>query len=168
MSYNRILQYANCKVAILEMMENPPKEFMVFKKDMETYFCENYESILKNMYIYKEFKSYVSCSYCGNFKIKFDYDSLIDLYQKKYNSLLPNQKVSNENISNEKETTTNEKVSNEEECLKKNIFNISNLTKEELVTLSDYGITKNDIQNNEDLASAIAIAKLLEDDENTE
>ncbi len=157
-NYNRIIQFANCKIAILEMMENPPKGFEIFKKDMEEYFLKNYENILKNIDIYKQNKTFAQCSYCGNFKLHFEYDALTQLFQNKYNSLLPNQKVTETSTENVVTETSTENV-------KETVFNITNLSKEELMTLSDYGITKSDIQNDEELASAIAIAKLLEEDE---
>jgi ubiquitin-protein ligase len=89
-NYNRVVEYANIKVGILEMMENPPKDFAVFKPVMEKYFVENYVSIVENVKQYQEIvsksKGMVSCSY-AHVSGTCDYDVLLEKLQKKFDAL---------------------------------------------------------------------------------
>ena len=89
-NYNRVVEYANIKVGILEMMENPPKDFAVFKPVMEKYFVENYDSIVENVKQYQEIvgksKGMVSCSY-AHVSGTCDYDVLLGKLEKKMEAL---------------------------------------------------------------------------------
>lgn len=89
-NYNRVVEYANIKVGILEMMENPPKDFAVFKPVMEKYFVENYASIVENVKQYQEIvgksKGMVSCSY-AHVSGTCDYDVLLGKLEKKMEAL---------------------------------------------------------------------------------
>jgi ubiquitin-protein ligase len=89
-NYNRVVEYANIKVGILEMMEKPPKEFEAFKPVMEKYFVEHFSSIVENVNQYKELvaknKGMVSCSY-AHVNGTCDYDVLLARLHEKYEKL---------------------------------------------------------------------------------
>ncbi len=89
-NYNRVVEYANIKVGILEMMEKPPKEFEAFKPVMEKYFVEHFSSIVENVNQYKELvaknKGMVSCSY-AHVSGTCDYDALLTQLHEKYKKL---------------------------------------------------------------------------------
>jgi hypothetical protein len=83
LKYNEVLHYANIKISVLEMMQNQPKYFEVFKEKMNHIFMKNIEyyrnfTLQKNdEYQNKKDKQRIIESPAYNMKLSVDYETLM-------------------------------------------------------------------------------------------
>ncbi len=98
-SYNKLITYANFNIAILEMMVRPPRGFEAFIPVMEEYFVTHFEKILTCAKSAQSNVQNIKCSAYGNVNITPNYDATIQKLQERYQMLLPNRKVAEASIS---------------------------------------------------------------------
>ncbi len=79
-AYNRMIEYANCKIAILEMMRNPPKNFEVFVPVMEEYFMKHYDEIVAHVHKVRDILGGkpIHCNAYGSVHISANYEEILE------------------------------------------------------------------------------------------
>jgi isochorismate hydrolase len=83
--YNRLISYANCKIAILEMMVKPPSGFEMFVSDMREYFVSHYSSIVAHVSQLRENESDIkSNAYGGVCVVKPNYNMILAKMEEYY------------------------------------------------------------------------------------
>jgi ubiquitin-conjugating enzyme E2 O len=102
--YDDIIYYENFKTSILSILERNDYRFEVFKPIMINHYIENFECILQNYdnYIEKIFTKYkkkenITMRAIYNMKIKPNFMSTRELLLSKYNLLMENQILNDEN-----------------------------------------------------------------------
>ena len=97
--YSDIIRYSNIKIAIIEMIKNPPQEFIFFKDKMIELFFKNIDFYKNYILINNDkFNNSLIESPAYGMKCKADYSSLLEELENLENSLL-------ENITNSKTNT---------------------------------------------------------------
>lgn len=77
-AYNRLIEYANYKIAMLEMMMKPPRGFEMFVSTMREYFVSHYVSIVAHVIQLRDSARDIhSNAYGGNHIIKPDYEMIL-------------------------------------------------------------------------------------------
>ena len=90
--YSNFISYANIKIAVIDIIENTPSKFFVFKDKMKELFIRNFESYKKLISENKEKlekinnKMFVSTAY--GMSITIDYESLITELNKLHENIL--------------------------------------------------------------------------------
>ena len=76
--YSQIIEYSNLSIAVLSMIENPPKKFEYFKPKMEELFLKNID-FYKNIVLTNndKFKGKVLESPAYSMKCNMDYETLV-------------------------------------------------------------------------------------------
>jgi hypothetical protein len=144
-SYNKLISYANFNIAILEMMIRPPRGFEVFIPVMEEYFVTNFTKIMESVTNMRDTNIIKSSAY-GHIQIKPDYDTTIQRLQERYTRLTSKSKDSAATAATTPET----------------IFTLPTIINGGGAGAGAAAIT---MDSDEELANAIAIAKLLDEDE---
>ena len=77
--YNQIIEYANIKISVIEMLTNTPNDFIFFKDIMIKYFMENID-YYRNFILTKNdlFKDSIIESPAYGMKLKMTYPKLLD------------------------------------------------------------------------------------------
>ncbi len=136
-SYNRLIEYANYNIGIYAMLNNQPCGFEVFKPIMEKYFVEHFNEIISNIQEIKTKYNQVEikCNAYGNSVVKPNYDVTIQKLTEKY----------------------------EELCQKAEVQ--TNVFAPAIQNISVSTTTSNATSSEEELANAMAIAQLLQEDD---
>ncbi len=91
--YNEIIQFANIKIAVLEMLDKQPKYFEVFKDKMEEIFMNNimyyrkFTSDKNELYQNKKEKDRIIESPAYNMRFCIEYDILMNEIEKTFMNL---------------------------------------------------------------------------------
>jgi ubiquitin-protein ligase len=93
--YNKIIEYANIKISLLEMIFGYPKEFSVFENTMCDFFLKNID-FYRNFVIVKneELKNNLIESPAYGMKVKLDYSSLLNKIDEMEMKII-NEKLTN-------------------------------------------------------------------------
>ncbi len=139
--YNRLIEYANYNIGIYEMLNQQPKGFEVFKPIMEKYFVEHFNEIISNIQEIKTKynEAEIRCNAYGNCNVKPNYGLTIQKLTEKYNTL-----------------TTSIKT------------DITTVFSDAVLASAQASVSTPQESEAERLANAMAIAKLLEEDEETQ
>lgn len=103
-SYNRLIEYANFNIGILEMMVRPPRGFEMFLPIMEEYFVTHFDEIMSNIEKLDSNRTPIKTSAYGPINIIPNYDQTIVRMKEFYDRI--NKKAENNNIPKVKEPTT--------------------------------------------------------------
>ena len=126
--YSEIIAYANIKISVLNMIENPPQNFEVFKNKMIEIFMKNTE-YYRNFILKKndELKDTVLESpYCMSYK--FNYGELlekIDNMEAKILNNIANESIDNTDLKNSSINNTEESSSINDTVITFGSFNVS-------------------------------------------
>jgi ubiquitin-conjugating enzyme E2 O len=85
--YNRFIEYANCNIAILEMMIHPPRGFEMFLPIMKQYFVKNFDAIISHVENLSSNASRIKTAAYGHVDIIPNYDQTIVRMKEYYDSL---------------------------------------------------------------------------------
>jgi ubiquitin-protein ligase len=167
--YNRLIEYANYNIGIYEMLNNQPKGFEVFRPIMEKYFVENFNRIISNIQEIqtKYHQADIKCNAYGNCAVKPNYDITIQKLTEKYN-MLTNEMVQSNGVVQSSETVKVQPNAVESakalEFVGTTVF--TNVLSETTGAACAAPIPQE--SEAEKLANAMAIAKLLEEDDETQ
>jgi len=98
--YNNVIQYANIKISVLEMITKIPKDFEFFETIIEDYFIKNID-YYRNFVLSKNdlFKDALIESPAYGMKVKVDYGVILYEIEQLYDNLMTKKEINNEKES---------------------------------------------------------------------
>jgi ubiquitin-protein ligase len=112
--YNNVLQYANIKISVLEMISKIPKDFEFFKTIIEDYFIKNID-YYRNFVLSKNdlLKNALIESPAYGMKVKIDYSSILYEIEQIYDNIMTHREI-NSVINSVEKACVNESKSETE------------------------------------------------------
>jgi ubiquitin-protein ligase len=154
-AYNRLIEYANCNIAILEMMIRPPRGFEAFLPVMEEYFVTHFQEIMTHIENLRTNSVSIKTSAYGAINITPNYDQIIvrmNEYYARFNKKVDSSLAVVENIFKFSET---ENVS----------VKPSTSTSQSGADAAAGASLATKILNDEELANMLAISQILDEDD---
>ncbi len=157
-AYNRLIEYANCNIAILEMMIRPPRGFEVFIPVMEEYFVTHFQEIMSHIENLRSNVSPIKTSAYSQVNITPNYDQTIvrmNEYYARFNKKVDSSVVESTPLpENVFKVTKKRKAKEEQPVLSENDVKVGAGAGAASQTLDD-----------EELANMLAISQMLDEDD---